>query len=85
MANPRNYLNQQSPKVKQLASHLYERIEALEAQIAGQGTVTKPFVAPVDAAGHTITGLKHAVQTGEAVPFDQLQQYVESALKQRGL
>lgn len=68
------------PKLRASVKLLVDRVINLETQAPAIGSVTAPLSQPVDAAGHTVTGLRDAVDQTDAVPLAQLQSYVQAVV-----
>lgn len=85
MANQRDYLNTVHPDLRKVLTPMFKRLEQLELQAGGIGTVTEPLSSALNANGQRVHTVADPTDAQDAVNLQTLKKYVESALRQKGL
>ncbi len=70
------------PDLPTVLTPLFKRLEDLEAQVAGIGTVTQPLPAALDANDQRIHTVADPTANQDAVNLQTLKKYVDAAIKQ---
>lgn len=84
MAKPAtpSFLNSASPELRKVLTPLFQRIVALETQIASVGSVTKPLDSHLDANAQRLTNVAEATAGSDVPTLDQVKKYVQAAINQ---
>ena len=83
LGNSRDFLNTVDPELRKVLTPMFRRLEQLELQAGGIGSVTAPLTAPLDASGQRIHTVADPTAAQDAVNLQTMKKYVDAAIKQQ--